>query len=96
MINKDYGNTIQIGALLTDQRFEFDPLAKYEVCPEDCCICLDNCPQNALTGETVIQKECRPISNFKTEKGYTIKKCFECRKICPGVLGIIHDEKQQI
>ncbi len=88
LINKDYGSMIQIGALLTDVIFESDPLAEYEVCPPNCRICLDICPQKALTGETVIQKNCRPISNFKTEKGYTIKKCFECRKKCPSVLGI--------
>ncbi|MCK4663445.1 MAG: epoxyqueuosine reductase [Bacteroidales bacterium] len=88
LINKDYGNMIQIGALLINEKFESDPFADYEVCPPNCRICLDNCPQNALTGETVIQKECRPISNFKTERGFTIKKCFECRKKCPRALGI--------
>ena len=88
LINKDYGNMIQIGAILTNEQFEPDPLADYEVCPPNCRICLDNCPQNALTGETVIQKQCRPLSNFKTEKGYVIKQCFECRKRCPKVLGI--------
>ncbi|MCD4792935.1 MAG: epoxyqueuosine reductase [Bacteroidales bacterium] len=88
LINKNYGNMIQIGALLTNEIFESDPFADYEVCPPNCRICLDNCPQNALTGETVIQKECRPVSNFKTERGFTIKKCFECRKKCPSVLGI--------
>lgn len=88
LINKDYGSMIQIGALLTNERFESDPLADYEVCPPNCRICLDFCPQKALTGDTVIQKNCRPISNYKTEKGYIIKKCFECRKRCPSVLGI--------
>jgi epoxyqueuosine reductase len=88
LINKDYGNMIQIGALLTDTKFESDPLADYEVCPPNCRICLDACPQKALTGETVIQKYCRPISNFTTEKGYIIKKCYECRKKCPGATGI--------
>jgi epoxyqueuosine reductase len=88
LINRTYGNMIQIGALLTDQKFESDPLADYEVCPPRCRICLDNCPQNALTGESVIQKKCRPLSNFRTEKGYVIKKCFECRKKCPNALGI--------
>jgi epoxyqueuosine reductase len=88
LMNKDYGNMIQIGALLTNEKFESDPLADYEVCPPNCRICLDICPQRALTGDTVIQKNCRPISNYKTEKGYTIKKCFECRKRCPRVSGI--------
>lgn len=88
LINKDYGSMIQIGALLTDARFEPDPLADYEVCPPNCRICLDFCPQMALTGDSVIQKNCRPVSNYKTENGYTIKKCFECRKRCPRALGI--------
>ena len=88
LINKDFGNMIQIGALLTDKKIEPDPLADYEACPPKCRICLDACPQRALTGETVIQKLCRPISNFQTEKGYIIKKCFECRRKCPRTLGI--------
>lgn len=88
LINKDYGNMIQIGALLTPVKYDSDPLADYEVCPPKCRICIDHCPAGALTGETVIQKECRPISNYKTDKGYTIKKCFECRKRCPRTLGI--------
>jgi epoxyqueuosine reductase QueG len=88
LINKDFSSMIQIGALLTDQQFDSDPLADYEVCPPNCRICLDNCPQDALTGETVIQKKCRPISNYKTERGFTIKKCFECRKQCPRTLGL--------
>jgi epoxyqueuosine reductase len=88
LINNQYGSMIQIGALLTPEQIEPDPLADYEVCPPKCRICLDSCPQQALTGETVIQKQCRPISNFQTEKGYTIKKCFECRKRCPHSMGI--------
>jgi epoxyqueuosine reductase len=88
LINKTYGNMIEIGALLTDEKLESDPLADYEVCPPRCRICLDNCPQNALTGESVIQKKCRPLSNYRNERGFVIKKCFECRKQCPSALGI--------
>jgi epoxyqueuosine reductase QueG len=94
LINKDYGSMIQIGALLTAREFKSDPLADYEVCPQNCRICLDNCPNKALTGNTVIQKNCRPISNYKTEKGYIIKKCFECRKNCPSVLGLKNKEQK--
>jgi epoxyqueuosine reductase len=88
LINKDYGNMIRIGAILTDSKFESDSLADYEVCPPNCRICIDCCPQDALTGKTVIQKKCRPISNFKTENGNTIKKCFDCRRKCPQVIGL--------
>jgi len=88
LINEKYGSMIQNGALLTDEKIEPDPLADYEACPPECRICLDSCPQQALTGETVVQKLCRPISNFRTEKGYVVKKCFECRRKCPRTLGI--------
>ena len=88
LINKKYGNMIQLGALLIGEKYVPDSLAEYEVCPPKCNICIDNCPQQALTGETVIQKKCRLLSNYKTEKGYIIKKCFECRRSCPSALGI--------
>lgn len=86
LINKQYGSMIQIGALLTPYVFTESPIVEAS-CPPNCRICLDACPQHALTGKTVIQKACRPISNFLTEKGYSIKKCYECRKKCPRVLG---------
>ena len=88
LINQKYGNMVQIGALLTPEKLEADPMANYDVCPPKCNICIENCPQHALTGSTVIQKECRPVSNFRTNKGYFIKQCFMCRKKCPSTLGV--------
>jgi len=88
LINRTFGSMIQIGALLTSEKYESDPFADYEVCREHCGICIANCPRKALTGETVIQKNCRPLSNCRTDKGFNIKKCFECRKLCPSVLGV--------
>lgn len=57
------------------------------VCPEDCGLCLKNCPANALDGKTVNQKKCRPVSNFVNKKGYVLKKCNICRRICPRAKG---------
>jgi len=88
LINKKFGNLIQIGAILIASPLAPDPLADYEVCPETCSLCLQNCPVNALDGTTVNQKKCRPLSNFKSEKGFILKKCWECRKICPHSDGI--------
>ncbi len=88
LINKDFGNMIQIGAVLVDMELEGDPLAEYRVCPPNCSICIDSCPQEALDGETVSQKLCRPASNFKHEKGYILKKCNICRRVCPNYLGL--------
>lgn len=91
LINKDYGNMIQIGAVLVNIELEGDPLVEYEVCPPNCSICIDACPQGALDGKTVNQKLCRPLSNYKNEKGYILKKCNICRKVCPNNMGLQED-----
>jgi len=88
LINNEFGNMIQLGAILTDYELPGDPLALYEGCPPDCTICLDSCPVEALKGNMVNQKLCRPVSNFKSAKGYTLKKCNICRTNCPVCTGI--------
>jgi epoxyqueuosine reductase len=88
LMNKEYGNMIQLGAVLVNVELDEDPLASYEGCLTDCQICLDSCPQGALDGITVNQKSCRQQSIYKTEKGYTLKRCNLCRKKCPNALRI--------
>lgn len=88
LINKDHGNMIKIGAVLVDIKLKGDAIAAYEGCPPDCRLCIDSCPQDALDGRTVNQKLCRPLSNYRTEKGYILMKCNLCRRICPNCLGI--------
>jgi epoxyqueuosine reductase len=88
LINADYGNMIQLGAVLINAELEGDSLARYIGCPTNCELCITACPQNALDGVTVNQQLCRPLSNFQNEKGYILKKCNICRKVCPHALGI--------
>jgi epoxyqueuosine reductase QueG len=88
LVNDRFGNMIQIGALLTDSDIEPSPLADYKTCPDNCRICIDTCPAKALNGITVDQKRCRPLSNYRNEKGYVLKKCYNCRKNCPLTLGL--------
>jgi epoxyqueuosine reductase len=88
LMNGDYGNMIQLGAVLVDAELEADPIATYEGCLSDCTLCLDACPEGALDGETVNQQLCRPVSNYITEKGYNLKKCYACRSVCPHALGM--------
>jgi epoxyqueuosine reductase QueG len=88
LINERYGNMIQLGAVLINLELQGDPIANYIACIPDCRLCIENCPANALNGTTVNQKSCRPLSTYKTEKGYILKKCNLCRKICPNALGI--------
>jgi epoxyqueuosine reductase len=86
LINEKYGSLLQIGAVLIDEDMDEDVIVDDE-CPARCRLCIDNCPARALDGKTVDQKLCRPLSNLKNLKGYTIKKCNVCRRVCPLALG---------
>ncbi len=88
LINNKLGNMIQLGAVLVDKELTPDPIVDYEVCPKDCQICLNSCPVKALNGKTVNQQLCRPMSMHTTVKGYVVKNCYVCRKVCPHKFGI--------
>jgi len=88
MRNEQYGNMIQIGAILIDSGIESTPLANYKTCPDNCRICIDTCPVKALNGATVDRKLCRPLSFYQNEKGYVLKKCYNYRKNCPLTMGL--------
>lgn len=79
---------IELGAVSIDIGLEGDQIATYEGCPSDCQICIDTCPQRALDSETVNQQLCRPLSTYRTEKGYVLYKCNLCRRMCPNCLRI--------
>ncbi|NHJ25896.1 MAG: epoxyqueuosine reductase [Candidatus Lokiarchaeota archaeon] len=88
LINDVYGNMIQIGAILVDIQLKADPIVTYEGCINSCRICIESCPQKALGGKTVNQALCRPLSTYKHEKGYILKKCNICRIECPNAFRI--------
>lgn len=88
LINNRFGNMIQLGAILVNIDLEGDPIVDYEACLPDCELCLKSCPKGALDGKTVNQKLCRSLSIYRHEKGYILKYCNTCRKVCPQVLGI--------
>jgi epoxyqueuosine reductase QueG len=82
LINPDLGNMVYIGAVLTNIELEPDPIIENISCPPKCRICLDNCPQKALDGQTVNQKLCRQLSGLHNERGFSIYSCNICRKVC--------------
>jgi epoxyqueuosine reductase QueG len=84
LMNENLGNMIQIGAVLVNIELKGDQIASYECCPPDCRLCIDSCPQGALDGNTVNQELCRPLSCYMTEKGYILKRCNLCRRVCPN------------
>jgi epoxyqueuosine reductase len=94
LINDKLGNMIQLGALLLNEELESDPIASYQPCEDGCRLCIEACPQSALDGKTVNQQACRPLSNYKNERGFVLKKCWECRSVCPNHAGIKGDKSK--
>ncbi|MBM4248392.1 MAG: epoxyqueuosine reductase [Euryarchaeota archaeon] len=88
LVNRRLGNMMQLGAILVDAELQGDPVIHESYCPRECRICIEECPQKALDGRTVDQRLCRPLSNFRNPKGYTLKKCNLCRKVCPNRFGV--------
>ncbi|MFZ5969921.1 MAG: epoxyqueuosine reductase [Bacillota bacterium] len=86
LINKKYGNMIGIGAVLTDLDLKSDPFSE-EICIKNCRLCLDNCPQKALNGQTVNQKLCREYTYSNNKRGFSVCNCNKCRIVCPKSLG---------
>ncbi len=87
IINRHYGNMINIGAVLSNLDLESDPLAE-ELCIPSCHLCIDSCPQKALNGNTTNQKLCREFTYSENERGFGVCNCNKCRTICPRAFGI--------
>jgi len=86
LINRQYGNFLTLGAILTNLDLQSDPLSE-ELCIENCRLCLDNCPAKALDGETANQKLCRPNTYAMNDRGFDVVNCNQCRIICPRKFG---------
>ena len=88
LYNERFGNMITLGAVLINQELKSDPIAAYKFCKDQCSLCIQNCPVQAIDGTSVIQKLCRENSQITTAKGYSFYTCSKCRTICPGKNGI--------
>lgn len=84
--NPRYGNRLMLGAVLTTLELPSDPLSEGFVCPPDCRICLDNCPQQALDGITLDQSRCRKLVYGTDALGRAVCNCNRCRTLCPQAL----------
>jgi epoxyqueuosine reductase len=82
LINQKYGNRLYLGAVITNAELTEDDLGS-NLCPKNCSICIKSCPQSALDGITVNQKECRKICGSVTDGGGFVYSCNICRKVCP-------------
>jgi epoxyqueuosine reductase len=82
LIHEKFGNRLWLGGVVTNLDLDPDPLAD-SLCPENCTLCIDTCPQSALDAITIDQSRCREICYSYTEGGGWIIACNLCRAECP-------------
>ena len=87
LINREFGNLLMLGAVLTNLELCSDPIEAEELCIRGCRLCIENCPQMALNGITVDQKRCRALIYGVNAKGFGVCNCNKCRAVCPGAFG---------
>lgn len=86
LITPQYGSMVWLGAVLSEQEFEPDPLLT-PVC-NNCNLCVEICPINALSESELKQLDCwnHAFGDDKEQKIWKIS-CHKCRDICPYNLG---------
>ena len=88
LITPEYGNMIWLSAVLIDIELEPDKMIN-EKCPENCNLCIENCPVNAIKrGNLEIDQEACFEYAFHINEGENFYfKCNKCRTLCPKRLG---------
>lgn len=86
LLNNQYGNMLNIGAVLTNLNLPSDALAE-SICIKGCSLCIDNCPVHAINEHSVNQKLCRKNTYASNDRGFDVVNCNKCRTICPMAFG---------
>ncbi len=86
LITPEFGSMVWLGAVLCEQEFEPDEM-KEPLC-NNCNLCVDSCPVNALEKREMNQQDCwnYAFGEDADEKTWRIS-CHKCRDICPYNLG---------
>ncbi|MGN0143200.1 MAG: 4Fe-4S binding protein [Roseburia sp.] len=86
LITPEFGSMVWLGAVLTELELEPDPL-KEGLC-NDCNLCVEVCPVNALENVQINQQACwdYAFGDDPEKKNWRIS-CHKCRDICPYHLG---------
>lgn len=86
LITPQYGSMVWLGGVLSEQEFESDPLLT-PIC-NNCNLCVEICPINALSESELKQLDCwnHAFGDDKEQKIWKIS-CHKCRDICPYNLG---------
>lgn len=86
LITPEYGSMIWLGAVLCEQEFEPDEMKK-PLC-DNCCLCVDACPINALENQEINQQACWNFAFGEDEERQVWSiSCHKCRDVCPYNLG---------
>jgi len=86
LITPEFGGMVWLGAVLCEQEFEPDEI-KEPLC-NNCNLCVEICPINALENPEIRQQACWEFAfgDDNEEKVWEIS-CHQCRDICPYNLG---------
>lgn len=86
LLNSQYGNMLNIGAVLTNLNLPSDAPAE-NICIKGCRLCIDNCPVDAINEYHVNQKSCRKCAYASNDRGFDVVNCNNCRTKCPMAFG---------
>ena len=83
LITPQYGNKVNLVSIITDICIEPDALLSEELCPLDCRLCIDICPEKAIVNNSqILQTKCRNYCWTKLPKGFPVLRCWACRDVC--------------
>lgn len=86
LLNEQYGNMLTLGAVLTELDLDSDPPAK-NICIDNCNLCVQSCPVQALDGHHANQAKCRTNTYGTNTRGFNTVDCNKCRIVCPMRFG---------
>lgn len=86
LITPEYGSMVWLGTVLCEQEFEPDAMIA-PIC-DNCNLCVDVCPINALSEAELKQLDCwnHAFGDDPEQKTWKIT-CHKCRDVCPYNLG---------
>ena len=86
LITPEFGSMVWLGAVLCTAELEADEM-KEKIC-DNCNLCVNTCPINALENVEMNQKSCWEYAFGEDEETKVWQiSCHKCRDICPHNLG---------
>lgn len=93
LITPEYGSMVWLGAILTEEELQPDGV-KEQIC-NDCNLCVNVCPVNALAEREIRQQDCWNHAFGEEKENWRIT-CHKCRDICPYNFGSLNSQLQRV